>query len=119
MSKGMNTSFIKVGTFIFFLCVAVSTAANSPLPPPEPLQAYALEDLQYVGYASTASKVYAVITDPAGHQHRVKVGNHLGKNYGEIMAIVENKITIHEFISDGQGGWDERENHLYRVTSDK
>jgi Tfp pilus assembly protein PilP len=115
----MKRSLLKAGVFIFLLCAAVSTVANSPLPPPEPLEAFALEDLKYVGYASTDSKVYAVVTDPAGHQHRVKVGNRLGKNYGEIIVIVESEITIHEFISDGQGGWDERENHLYRTTTDK
>ena len=40
--------------------------------------------------------------------HRVKVGNHLGTNYGEIIAIDEAQIDIKEIIQDGLGGWIER-----------
>jgi type IV pilus assembly protein PilP len=114
----MNKSLLKAGIFAFSLLASVSTVAWDRMYPPEPLEAFALEDLRYVGYTSTDSKVSAVITDPTGDSHRVTIGNHLGKNYGEIMVITENEILLRELIVDGEGAWVERQNCLHRSAPD-
>jgi type IV pilus assembly protein PilP len=40
--------------------------------------------------------------------HRVAVGNHLGQNFGRIVAISDSEIQLVEIISDGLGGYLER-----------
>jgi Tfp pilus assembly protein PilP len=43
-----------------------------------------------------------------GLVHRVAVGNHMGQNYGRIVAISDSEIQLVEIISDGLGGYLER-----------
>jgi len=38
----------------------------------------------------------------------VAIGNHLGQNYGRIMAITESEIQLVEIIPDGLGSFLER-----------
>jgi type IV pilus assembly protein PilP len=40
--------------------------------------------------------------------HRVTVGNHMGQNYGRIVAITDSEIQLVEIIPDGLGGYLER-----------
>ena len=40
-----------------------------------------------------------------GLVHRVTVGNHMGQNYGRIVAITDSEIQLVEIISDGIGGF--------------
>jgi type IV pilus assembly protein PilP len=43
-----------------------------------------------------------------GLVHRVTVGNHMGQNYGRIVAISDSEIQLVEIVSDGLGGYLER-----------
>ena len=76
---------------------------------PETLEQYPLDTLRYVGQLTKDGDAWAIITSPDMIVHRVKVGNHLGNNYGEIVEIGESKITISETIPDEIGGWLKRE----------
>jgi type IV pilus assembly protein PilP len=78
----------------------------------ETLEQYPLDTLHYVGDLQRDGEKWAIITSPDHLVHRVKVGNHLGTNYGEIVSITETKIAIKEIIQDGMGGWIEREAEL-------
>lgn len=40
--------------------------------------------------------------------HRLKVGDYLGRNNGQIASIEATFVEVFEVISDGQGGWLER-----------
>ena len=40
--------------------------------------------------------------------HRVTVGNHLGQNYGRVVAVTDSEIRLVEVIPDGIGGYLER-----------
>lgn len=75
----------------------------------ETLEQYPLDTLEFVGHLEKSGQQWAIITSPDKLVHRVRVGNHLGMNYGEIIAISETKIMIAEIIQDGMGGWIERE----------
>lgn len=78
--------------------------------PSEPLEAYAIADIQLVGtLTKTDSKnLNALMRTVGGSVHVVTVGNYLGKNYGRIMKIDDEHIEITEIIPSGDGGWIER-----------
>lgn len=74
----------------------------------ETLEQYPLDTLKFVGHLEKEGQKWAIITSPDHLVHRVRVGNYLGMNYGEIISVSETKIEITEIIQDGMGGWIER-----------
>ena len=90
---------------------SVDVSMNSPLDGRnlETLETYPLDTLKYVGQLVTGGKEWAIVTSPDSIVHRVKLGDHLGDNYGEIVQILENKVEIEESIPDELGGWIKRE----------
>jgi type IV pilus assembly protein PilP len=78
----------------------------------EPLEQYPLDSLEFVGNLERGGRLWGLIQAPDGAIHRVQVGNHLGKNYGEIVSINETLIKLKEIIPNGSGGWVEREASL-------
>ncbi len=73
----------------------------------ETLELFPIDTLQMVG---TLEKEFnwALIRTSDGDIHRVKIGNYLGQNFGEIIQLTDNKITVKEVIKDGLGDWIER-----------
>lgn len=78
----------------------------------EALEAFPLDSLAFVGHLERDGNLWGLVQAPDDSIHRVSVGNHLGKNYGEILAISESNITVKEIIPNGSGGWVEREASL-------
>jgi type IV pilus assembly protein PilP len=78
----------------------------------ESLEAFPLDSLAFVGHLEKDGTLWGLISAPDKSIYRVSVGNHLGKNYGEIMSISETSIMLKEIISNGSGGWVEREASL-------
>ncbi len=79
--------------------------------PPEPLEAYPLESLKMVGLLMKGKASNALIL--AGKNlHQVKVGNHMGQNFGVITGISESEITLKELVEDANGDWVERTSTL-------
>lgn len=74
----------------------------------EYLEEFPLDTLRMVGTVQMAGETYALIRDPQGAVHRVRVGNYLGQNHGRITGISEVEIEMVEIIPDGMGGWTER-----------
>ncbi|MFT4045101.1 MAG: pilus assembly protein PilP [Solimonas sp.] len=74
----------------------------------EPLEEFPLDALRMVGTISTPKGSYALIKAPDAVVHRVSIRNHLGQNYGEIVAITESEISLRELVPDGFGGWAQR-----------
>lgn len=89
------------------------TVSNGPHPDqnraPEPLEAFPLDGLKMSGTLGVGSKIEGLIRDPDGVLHRVHVGNYLGQNFGRITAVSEDHIDLVELISNGAGGWMERQ----------
>lgn len=77
--------------------------------PKEYLERFPLESLQLVGsIARPGGALEVLIRDPAGQVNRVKVGNHMGKNFGRVIDVSETSVGVLEIVPDGQDGWVER-----------
>lgn len=78
----------------------------------EPLESYPLENLRMVGTLQQKKDIYALVKTPDNNLFRVKPGNHLGQNFGRIIAISESTIRLKEIVQDSGGGWEEKEQTL-------
>lgn len=74
----------------------------------EALEAFPLDSLKFVGTIQKKNVLWGLISAPDKAIYRVQVGNHMGKNYGEIVSLSETKIVLKEIIPNGSGGWVER-----------
>jgi len=79
--------------------------------PKEPLESYPLESLKMVGLMQQGTVRHAVIRAGASI-FQVKIGNHLGQNFGVITAITDNEVRIKELVQDPGGDWVERTSTL-------
>jgi len=73
------------------------------------LEQYPLDTMRMVGTLQLGDVDYGLVQDPAGLIHRVVPGNYMGQNDGRIVSINESEIELIEIISDGIGGYLERE----------
>jgi type IV pilus assembly protein PilP len=73
--------------------------------PKEPLEMYPLDALAMKGVLERKGTKYALVRDGDGVIHEVQVGNYMGMNYGKVVKITTDKITLEEIVPDGQGGW--------------
>ncbi len=76
--------------------------------PKEPLEAFPLDTLRMVGILVQNDVTWGLVKDPNNVVHRVQVGNYIGQNEGQIIAVNEQQIDLIEIISDGLGGYIER-----------
>lgn len=89
-------------------------SANSTGPQPdqnrvrEPLESYPLDSLKMVGTIGRGGSMEALIKDPQGVVHPVRVGNYLGQSYGHVTNIAEDHVDLVELVPNGTGGWMER-----------
>jgi len=81
----------------------------------EELEEFSLESLKMVGYLRRADVDYAIVRSADGKLHRVKVGNYMGLNFGQILSISDAEIKIEEMVQDSGGDWSERESSLQLV----
>lgn len=73
------------------------------------LEQFPLDSLRMVGTLDLGGTNYGLIQDSEGLIHRVVPGNYIGQNDGRIVNITESEIQVVEIISDGIGGYLERE----------
>ncbi len=79
--------------------------------PREPLEAYPLESLKYVGVMTKKKTSYAII-QVDGSLYQVRIGNYMGQNFGVITKVSESEVVLKELIQDSAGDWIERESML-------
>lgn len=77
----------------------------------EALESYPLSELQFVGTLGREVP-WALIRASDGVIHRVKVGNYMGQNDGQILSVTETELTLKEIVPDGRGAYLERESSL-------
>lgn len=77
--------------------------------PREFLESVPLDSLNMVGTMDLGDTAYGLVQTPDGLIHRVLPGNYMGQNDGRITQIDESQITLVEIISDGIGGYIERD----------
>jgi type IV pilus assembly protein PilP len=85
-----------------------SVDGPDPNRPREFLEQFPLDTLEMVGTLADRRASFGLVQTADGLVHRVTVGNHLGQNYGRIVAITDSEIQLVEIISDGLGGYLER-----------
>jgi type IV pilus assembly protein PilP len=73
------------------------------------LEDFPLDTLSMVGTLNIGDTQYGLVQTSDGLIHRVVPGNYLGQNDGRITDISESEITLVEIISDGIGGYIERD----------
>lgn len=77
--------------------------------PKEPMEAYPLESVKYVGVLSKSKLTYALLKTPDSGVQQVKVGNYVGQNYGLVTQITESEVVLKEIVQDDlSGDWIER-----------
>ncbi|WP_326536260.1 pilus assembly protein PilP [Pseudorhodoferax sp.] len=92
---------------------AVASVANTGLIGPElarrkePLEAFPLDAMSMVGSLRRGGSPVALIrVDNLLYQ--VRMGEHLGQNYGKVTKIDEAEVILREIVQDGGGEWIER-----------
>jgi type IV pilus assembly protein PilP len=77
--------------------------------PREPLESFPLDALDMVGTLGLTTDMTALVKDPDGVIHRVRVDNYMGQNFGRVIGIYEDRIELVELIQNASGdGWVER-----------
>lgn len=98
------------------LVTAEAAQGSGPRPDPnrrrEELEGYSLDTLKMVGTLKKDSSYWGLVQTRDRMIHRVEAGNYLGVNYGRILDIDENRISLRELIQDGAGGYLERQASL-------
>jgi type IV pilus assembly protein PilP len=73
----------------------------------EPLEEFPLDSMTLVGSMVRNQKPVALVkVGPLLYQ--VRPGDYLGQNYGRVIKIVENEVTLREIVQDAVGEWIER-----------
>lgn len=76
--------------------------------PKEPLEAFALETIKMVGAVKKDGVMWAVITAD-GYVYNIKVGQYVGQNFGRVVSIGENDMSLREMFQETNGDWSERD----------
>ena len=98
------------GTSTIFDPPTVPTGTGDCPKPPvghrrEVLEGFELDSLQMVGNFEIEDQAYGLVSDPVGLVHRVQNENYVGRNFGRIVAVREDRIDVQELVPDGQGCW--------------
>lgn len=81
--------------------------------PKEPMEAYPLESIKYVGLLSKSKLTYALLKTPDNGVQQVKIGNYVGQNFGRVTQITDSEVLLKEIVQDEfSGDWIERISNL-------
>jgi type IV pilus assembly protein PilP len=78
----------------------------------EELEAYPLDALRMVGTIVKKGNLWGLVKASDKTIYRVQAGNHMGKNYGRIIRIMNDKIELMEIVPDKPGAWREQQTSL-------
>lgn len=76
------------------------------------LEQYNIGQLAMVGTLEQRGQLYALIRDVEEGVHRVRAGDYMGSDHGRILNINDTAIELVEIVSDGTGGWVERQRQV-------
>jgi type IV pilus assembly protein PilP len=79
--------------------------------PKEPLEAFPLESIKYVGSLTKKRQSHAIL-EVSGSLHQVRAGSYLGQNFGIVTKITETELSLRELVQDPAGDWVERTSTL-------
>jgi type IV pilus assembly protein PilP len=73
----------------------------------EALESFPLDSMEMVGSLQGSGQPVALVrVDKLIYQ--VRAGNYLGLNYGRVLRVGENQLTLREIVQDASGEWIER-----------
>jgi type IV pilus assembly protein PilP len=73
----------------------------------DPLEAFPLDSIRMVGTLQRPGMSFGLLqVDKSVYQ--VKVGNHIGQNFGMVTKIGETEVELKEIVRDASGEWVER-----------
>lgn len=79
----------------------------------EELELFSLDTLRMVGTLAMKNDLWGLVRANDGTIHRVRAGNYMGKNFGKIIRITEDRIELMEIVPDQQPGtWREQQASL-------
>lgn len=88
---------------------AISTVKPDESRPKEFLEQFTFDSLAMVGTLERSGTQWALIRDPQGGVHRVRLGNYLGRNHGKVVELADTYVAVVEIVNDGtEDGWVER-----------
>ncbi|MCP3661619.1 MAG: pilus assembly protein PilP [Gammaproteobacteria bacterium] len=70
----------------------------------EELEGFELDSLRMVGSLEQDASIWALVKTKDNTIYRIKAGNYMGLNHGQITRITENSIDLTEIIPDGPEG---------------
>ncbi|MDD2879508.1 MAG: pilus assembly protein PilP [Rhodoferax sp.] len=73
----------------------------------EPLEEFPMDGMALVGSMVKAGKPVALVT-VGKLLYQVRVGDHLGQNFGRVTKISETEVSLREIVQDAAGEWIER-----------
>ncbi|MDE0350399.1 MAG: pilus assembly protein PilP [Gammaproteobacteria bacterium] len=76
------------------------------------LEGFEMEELRVVGILAARDARAALVRDPGGHVHAVRVGDYVGRDFGRVEAIEDTGLVLLEAIADGSGDWVTRVRNL-------
>lgn len=83
--------------------------------PKEPLEAYPLDALKFVGTLRQGNEMWALIKLPSSDITHVRIGNYMGQNYGRIVSIKNDSIQLIE-TTQTSGKWEKHKTTLELYT---
>jgi type IV pilus assembly protein PilP len=75
----------------------------------EELEAFPLDTLRMMGALEMKGVRWGLVKASDGIVYRVRKGNYIGQNFGEITVIEPERIVLTEIVPNGLGGWERRE----------
>ncbi len=83
--------------------------APDPMRRKEELENYPLDSIRMVGTLEREEEMSALVRIQDGTLFRINPGNYVGMNHGQITRVTEERIELTEIVSNGMGGWQERQ----------
>ena len=75
----------------------------------EELENFSLDSLRMVGTLDQKEIIWALMRTKERTIHRVKAGNFMGKNHGQITRITDSNVELTEIVPEIGGGYRERQ----------
>ncbi|PQJ88186.1 pilus assembly protein PilP [Aliivibrio sifiae] len=72
------------------------------------LERYSLNRLRLKGIMGADSDITALVQTPKGSVVKVRKGQYMGSNNGQVVDIKSRQITLKETLPDGMGCWQKR-----------
>ena len=73
------------------------------------LEQFNIGQLAMVGTLAQRGELFGLVRDIEQGVHRVRAGDYMGTDHGRITKVDETSIELLEIVSDGSGGWVERQ----------